>query len=157
MIRSRSAALAAIACAALTLASPPGVARADGTADEAELHFHMGAKDFARGDYEGALAHFMHSNRLAPNRNVLFNIATAFEQQKRYVDAHRYYVDALEGETDPRARAAVQAGLARVTPSVAVLDVATSPPGATLYVDRKDLGSAGRAPRLLALPPGRHR
>src|SRR5271165_5128268 len=141
MKRQRAAPIAVFTLAA-AFALGPASARADGTADEADLHFRMGTKDFARGEYEGALAHFMHSNRLAPNRNVLFNIATAFEQLKRYVDAHRYYVDALEGEADPRAQAAVRAGLARVTPSVAVLDVATSPPGATLYVDRKDLGSA---------------
>jgi outer membrane receptor protein involved in Fe transport len=153
--RRASRAVLAGALALVTLAAPG--ARADGTADEAELHFRMGSHDFAKGDYESALAHFMHSNRLAPNRNVLFNIATAFEQLKRNVDAHRYYVDALDGETDPRAQAAVRAGLARVTPSVAVLDVTTLPPGATIYVDRRELGSAGRAPRLLALPPGRHR
>src|SRR4051794_20939124 len=133
-----------LALLAGALALAPVSARADGTADEADLHFRMGTRDFARGEYEGALAHFLHSNRLASNRNVLFNIATAFEQLKRHVDAHRYYVDALDGEADPRARTAVRAGLARVTPSVAVLDVTTSPPGATLYVDRRDLGSAGR-------------
>src|ERR1700679_1685104 len=112
-LRSLPIAVFAFLCA---LAQGPASARADGTADEAALHFRMGSRDFARGDYESALAHFMYSNRLAPNRNVLFDIATAFEQLKRNVDAHRYYVDALEGETDPRAQAAVRAGLARVTP-----------------------------------------
>jgi outer membrane receptor protein involved in Fe transport len=149
----RAAALAL----ALALGMVPVAARADGTADEADLHFRMGTRDFARGDYEGALAHFLYSNRLVPNRNVLFNIATAFEQLKRYVDAHRYYVDALEGEADPGAQAAVRAGIARVAPHVAVLGVETVPPGATIYVNRRDLGSAGRAPRPLALPAGRHR
>jgi outer membrane cobalamin receptor len=147
--------VAVAALAVLVLA--PAAARADGTADEADLHFRMGTRSYAQGDYEGALAHFMHSNRLAPNKNVLFNIATAFEQLHRYVDAHRYYVEALEGETDPRAQATVRAAIARLAPQVAVLDVVTDPKGATLYIDRKDLGSAGRAPRLLAVSPGRHR
>ncbi len=158
MTRPRSAAqaaLVALACAALAL--PPAVSRADGTADEADLHFRMGAKDFARADYEGALAHFLHSNRLAPNRNVLFNIATAFEQMGRFADAHRHYVEALEGEADPRAKAAALAGVARVRAHVAVLDVETSPPGATIYIDRRDLGSQGRAPRPFALAAGRYR
>src|SRR6185437_7393487 len=139
------------------IALAPSSARADGTADEADLHFRMGAKAFGRGDYEGALAHFLHSNRLAPNRNVLFNIATAFEQLKRYVDAHRYYVEALDGETDPSSKAAALAGVARVRPHVAVLDVETTPPGATIYIDREDLGSHGRAPRPFAMPAGRYR
>jgi len=131
--------------------------RADGTADEADLQFRLGAAEFQRGSYEAALEHFFVSNRLAPNRNVLFNIGSAFEHMKSYADAHRYYTDALDGETDPQAVKADEAALARITPRVAVLDVATDPPGATLYLDRKSLGSVGSAPRLLALPPGRYK
>lgn len=130
--------------------------RADGTADEADLQFRLGAAEFQRGSYEAALEHFFVSNRIAPNRNVLFNIGSAFEHLKRYADAHRYYSDALDGETDPQALKADQAALARVAPRVAVLEVVTDPPGATLYLDRKSLGSVGRAPRSLALQPGRY-
>jgi outer membrane receptor protein involved in Fe transport len=35
--------------------------------------------------------------------------------------------------------------------------VVTDPPGATLYLDRKSLGSVGRAPRPLALQPGKYK
>src|SRR5262249_28087166 len=107
------------------------------------------------GNYDAALEHFFISNRLAPNRNVLFNIGSAFEHLRKYADAHRYYVDAADGETDAEALKADRAALARVTPRVAVLEVITDPPGATLYLDRKSLGSVGRAPRPLALQPGR--
>src|SRR5258706_4612683 len=130
-----------------------GAARAEGVADEADLHFHLGAEAYARNDYRGALEHFFLSNRLVPNRNVVFNIARTFEQMKRYADAHRHYADALAGETDPRAVGDVNAALARIAPNVAVLDVTSTPPGATIYLDRKDLGSRDRAPRPLALPP----
>lgn len=135
----------------------PGVAIADGLADEADLHFQLGAERYQQGDFRGALEQFLISNRLVPNRNVVYNIARCFEQLKRYADAHRYYVDALIGETDPQTIKAVEASIARVVPNVAVLDIASSPPGATIYIDRKDLGSRGRAPRLLALPEGRYR
>src|SRR5947209_20086448 len=108
---------------------------ADGTADEADLQFRLGTADFQRGNYESALEHFFISNRVAPNRNVLYNIGSAFERLRHYADAHRYYVDAIDGETDAGALKADKAALARVTPKVAVLDVVTSPPGATLYVD----------------------
>jgi outer membrane receptor for ferrienterochelin and colicins len=148
-------ALAALVAVAIALSAAP--ARADGTADEADLHFRMGSNDFKRGDYEGALAHFLQSNRLAPNRNVVYNIATAYEQLQRYADAYRYYVEALTGETDARAITAVRGAIGRVAPHVAVLDVTTEPPGATLYLDRKDLGSQGRSPRPLALAEGRYR
>src|SRR5256885_1849032 len=109
---------------------------ADGTADEADLQFRLGTAEFQRGNYEAALEHYFVSNRVAPNRNVLYNIGSAFEHLKHYADAHRYYVDALDGETDLAALKADRAALARVAPKVSVLDVATTPPGATLYIDR---------------------
>jgi outer membrane receptor for ferrienterochelin and colicins len=147
----------------LALAAPPtvlfeeGTTFADGVADEAELHFQIGATAYGKGDYQTALEHFLLSNRLVPNRNVGFNIALAFEKLGRFADAHRYYTDALLGETDPKILQSVNAAIARIAPSVAVLRVETSPPGATIYIDRKDLGSRGRAPRPLAMPPGKYR
>ena len=99
----------------------------------------------------------MLSNRLVPNRNVVYNIARTFEQLRRFADAHRYYVDALAGETDAQAIKEATAAIGRIGPEVAVLRVVTEPPGATIYIDRKDLGSRGVAPRPLALPPGRYR
>jgi outer membrane receptor protein involved in Fe transport len=149
--------VAICALAALLGALAPAPARAEGGADEADLHFQLGGAAYQRGDFTGALEHFFLSNRLVPNRNVVFNIAHTFEQLKRFADAHRHYVDALAGETNPRAIHDVEEAIARVAPNVAVLDVTTSPPGATIYLDRKDLGSRGRSPRPLALPPGRYR
>jgi outer membrane receptor protein involved in Fe transport len=140
------------------LALPPEpLARAQGVADEAQLHFELGREAYQRAEYRAALEHFLASNRLAPNRNVVYNAARAFEQLKRYADAHRFYVEALTGETEPQAIQDVRTAMARIAPNVAVLDVTTSPPGATLYVDRRELGSRGQSPRLLAMPPGRYR
>src|ERR1019366_4535035 len=96
------------------------------------------------------------SNRLAPNRNVLFNIARSYEALKAYPDAYRYYTRALQGETDAAARARISDALARMAPNVAVLNVITDPPGATLYLDRKDLGERGAGPQALGLAPGRY-
>src|SRR5664279_50127 len=76
------------------------VAFADGQADEADLHFQIGAEAYKKGDFTGALEHFLTSNRLVPNRNVMFNIARAYEQLAHYPEAYRYYVDALRGEGD---------------------------------------------------------
>ncbi len=140
----------------LAISAAPA-ARADGLADEAELHFQRGADLYRRGEYSSALEHLMLSNRLVPNRNVVYNIARTFEQLRRFADAHRYYVDALAGETDAQAIKEATAAIARIAPEVAVLNVVTDPPGATIYIDRKDLGSRGVGPRALALPPGRYR
>jgi outer membrane receptor for ferrienterochelin and colicin len=146
----------ALAAAALG-ALPAQRARADGLADEAELNFQLGAEKYRSGDFRGALQHFMLSNRLVPNRNVVFNIARTFERLQRYADAYRWYTDARDGETDASVVADIDAALARIAPQVALVAVETDPPGATLFIDRRDLGSVARAPRRLALPPGTYR
>jgi outer membrane receptor for ferrienterochelin and colicins len=134
-----------------------GSAHADGVADEAELQFQRGADAYRKGDFVGALEHFLASNRLVRNRNVMFNIARAYEQLQRYPDAYRYYVDALEGEDDQATRKTVEGAIARITPMVAVIAVETSPPGATVYIDRKDLGSVGTTPSRLGLSGGKYK
>src|SRR5262245_60676529 len=128
----------------LWLAAAPALA--DDVADEAELDFQLGAERYLAGDYRGALEHFLASNRLVPNRNVVFNIARAYEKLQRYPEAFRYYVSALAAETDQAARAKLQAALDQLRPHVAVLDIQTEPPGATLYIDRRDLGPRGESP-----------
>ena len=130
---------------------------ADNLADEAEVEFEVGAERYRVGDFNGALEHFLASNRLVANRNVVFNIARAYEQLKQNTYAFRYYTQALEGETDPATRARVQAAIARLTPAVAILAVDSDPPGATIYVDRKDLGARGNAPLRLGLSPGAYK
>lgn len=134
-----------------------GIARADGNADEADLHFQIAAEAYSKGDFRTALEHFLLSNRLVPNRNVVFNIARTYEQLKRFADAHRYYVDALEGETSQPTISTIQDAMKRIGPNVAVLLIESDPPGATVYIDRKDLGSRGRAPKPLAIAEGRYR
>ena len=145
----------ALAVGAIQCLSPP-LAVADDVADEADLQFRLGAEKYQASDFRGALEHFLASNRLAPNRNVLFNIARCYEALKAYPDAYRYYTRAVQGETDAAARARIIDALARMAPNVAVLNVVTDPPGATLYLDRKDLGERGAGPQALGLAPGRY-
>jgi len=161
MIRSRSRAARALALAlaftfALHLTLRSSIAAADDVADEADLQFTLGAERYQAGDFRAALEHFLSSNRLAPNRNVLFNIARTFEALHQYPDAYKYYARALQGETDPAARARIEEALHRMAPNVAILKVVTDPPGATLYIDRKDLGQRGAGPQTFGLPPGKY-
>jgi tetratricopeptide (TPR) repeat protein len=79
-------------------------ALADDVADEAEVEFRIGSAQYQRAEYQTALAHFLASNRLAANRNVLFNIALCYEQLTQLPEAYRYYARSLEGETDPVVR-----------------------------------------------------
>ncbi|GAB4202503.1 MAG: hypothetical protein OHK0013_15850 [Sandaracinaceae bacterium] len=138
-------------------AAPLSTARADGTADEADLHFLRGNEAYRTGAYLDALEHFLASNRLAPNRNVVFNIARTYQRLERFPEAYRYYAEALATETDAANRTRIEAALAEIAPRVALVDVETIPPGATIFVDREDLGSVGRSPRTLALPGGTYR
>src|SRR5262245_36727034 len=103
-----------------------------GASDEAELHFQLGADAYQKGDFTGALEHCIAPNRLAPNRNVTFNIARTFENLRRYPDAYRYYVTvaSVPGAEDPQTTKAIEDAIARISPNVAVLDVETTPPGA---------------------------
>jgi tetratricopeptide (TPR) repeat protein len=143
-----------VLCAVSTLSFP---AHADDVADEADAEFTLGSEAYQAGDYQRALAHYLASNRLARNRNVLFNIARCYEQLKQFPDAHRYYTRALQGETDQSAIARINDSIARVSPRVAVMEIVSEPPGARIYLDRKDLGERGTAPQRMALPPATYR
>lgn len=123
-------------------------------AEEADLHFNLAIDDYREGDYEAALEHLLHSNRLAPNRNVVFNIARCYEKLGQFDQAYRHYADYVALETDPAMRVEAEAALNRISGQVALVRVESSPPGATVYVDRKDLGARGVTPLTLALPPG---
>ncbi len=142
---------------AIVLALSPRGARADNLADEADLQFKLGAESYQRGDFTGALEHFLASNRLVPNRNVLFNIARTYEELHNAPDAYRYYVDALGGETRADQKQRIEDALRRVAPQVAVLKVTTDPPGATVYLDRRDLGGRATTPANLGLGGGKHK
>lgn len=132
------------------------IARADNVADEAEVEFEIGADRYKAADFRGALEHFLASNRLVANKNVVFNIARTYEQLHQETDAYRYYTQALEGEQDPAAQARIQEALARIAPSVAVLSITSDPPGASIYVDRRDLGARGSTPAKLGLNAGKY-
>jgi outer membrane receptor protein involved in Fe transport len=155
--RRRLGTFLAVSLALAPIVAPVSEALAVGAADEAELQFQIAADHYQKGDYLGALEHFFASNRLVPNKNVVFNIARCYEQLRRFADAHRYYTEALEAEDRPQTAQQIQAAIARIAPNVALLEVTTTPPGATVYIDRKDLGSRGKAPRSLALPEGKYK
>ncbi|RYZ09545.1 MAG: PEGA domain-containing protein [Myxococcales bacterium] len=144
--------LSSLLLAATWCAAAP--AWADDLADEADLRFRLGAEAYQRGDYKAALEQFLTSNRLVPNRNVTYNVARCYEELKAFPEAYRYFTLALAEETDPAVRARIERALGSLRENVAVLEVETEPPGATVFVDRRDLGSRGNAPLSLGLKPG---
>jgi outer membrane receptor protein involved in Fe transport len=142
--------------AALALALGAAPAGADDVADEADLLFELGAEAYQRGEYRSALERFLASNRLVPNRNVTFNVARTYDRLGRYPEAHRYYLLALEGESDEAQRRFITAALEVLATKVAVVEVTTDPPGAAVYLQRRDLGSVGSTPRALGLAAGNY-
>jgi len=147
--------LFALIVSILTLFGRPTLA--DDLADEADLHFNLATEKYGARDFRGALEHFLISNRLVPNRNVIFNIARTYEQMQQFPDAFRYYVQALEQETDASKRPRIEEAITRIKPNVAVINVVTDPPGATVYINRRDLGPRGNTPRLLGFPAGTYK
>jgi outer membrane receptor for ferrienterochelin and colicin len=142
------------AVALFAIAAP---ARADNLADEAELQFELGADRYKAGDFRGALEHFLASNRLVANRNVVFNIARTYEQLKQSADAYRYFNQALEGETDGPTRTRIEEAISRTLPLIAVVRIESDPPGAAVYIARRELGAIGNTPLVLGLAPGNYK
>jgi outer membrane receptor for ferrienterochelin and colicins len=140
----------------LALLLAPVGARANNTADEADVTFEVGNQAYARGQYVEALRSYFTSYRLVPNRNVLYNIARCYEALGRYNEAYRYYNDLSREPLPERDAAEVDQALSRLRPKVALVRVTTQPPGAEVFVDREDLGARGLSPQTLALSPGRH-
>lgn len=142
--------------AVLLVVLAPAVASAQDVPDEAEHQFQLGVERYRVGDFRAALEHFLTANRLAPNKNVVLNVARCYEQLKLYPEAYRYYSNVLDSETEPEAKERIRTFITRVTPHVAILQITTDPPGAILYINRKDLGARGSAPRSLGLAPGKY-
>ena len=106
--------LAILTCAA----APAAHVHADGTADEADLHFRLGNEAYRVGNFLGALEHYLASNRLVPNHNVVFNIARTYQRLEMYPEAYRYYASALAAEEDTEARERIAAAMTDIAPSI---------------------------------------
>lgn len=143
-----------LACAALVALVLSSSARAADVADEAEFHFRRGNTAYRAGKYEEALSEWYASNRLVANRNVQFNIARCLEQLSLFDEAFRAYSE-LEGQKLPAAeQKEVRDSIGRLRSHLALVKVTSEPPGASIFVGRRDLGSLGTTPKLLALQAG---
>ena len=95
--------------------------------------------------------------RITRSRSVLFNVAMCYELLERYDDAFAYFSEYLAFEDLSDAdRAEAEAQMQRVRPNVALVQVASTPEGATIFVDRTDLSPRGVTPAVVAISPGTH-
>lgn len=135
----------------LLLSFSPAHAQAE--AEEAEIDFQLGADLYGQGRYNEALAYFLASNRLAPNPSVAYNIGRCYAQTGRNAEAFRWFLTAKEGLKDPRLGGVVQTEIDAILPKIAVFEVQSTPPGATVFLDRRELGAVGVTPFQVALEP----
>lgn len=149
-----------IAAVALTLALghglTPSSARADDAA-EARLHFELGTARFQGHQYEEALSHFLQAHRLAPTTNTIFNVAQTYLVLQREAEAFRFFSDFMaRPDGTAQAHAVAERALAELAPRLARVEVRTAPQGATIFLDRPELGDFGASPRVIAVSPGHH-
>ncbi len=148
----RSLALALV----LSLHGLPAFSQESASADEADVEFRLGNEAFLKGDYDRALSHYFASNRLVPNNNVLYNAARAYEASGRLVEAYRYYQGYLPSATGDEV-AEVTKAIKRIRKGIAIITVTSSPEGAAVFLDRKDLGSYGVTPVDVPVKPGEYK
>jgi outer membrane receptor for ferrienterochelin and colicins len=138
--------------ALLTCAMP---AHAD-PASEANTRFLWGRELYGKGRYREALSEFSISNRLSPNPAPALGVARAYRFLELYEESFTAYAEYLDHPISEAERARALTELEQVLPRIARLRVETTPPGATLWLDRKNLGSLGVSPRTFAAAPGEH-
>jgi hypothetical protein len=142
--------------------------RAD-DASEARLQYELASELYKQKRFTEAVERFIASNRLVPNGNVVYNIATIYvllaqrEARKDRARSGEWYVEAYnwtqtflgmaQADADRKDGATLRATLLH---KVAVLAVESDPPGAEIFIDRQSLGSVGRTPREVATTPGDH-
>ncbi|MEZ4318354.1 MAG: TonB-dependent receptor [Myxococcota bacterium] len=144
---SRASALLTLAL--LCCATP---ALAQSIADEADVHFQIGAEAYDKFDYETALIHFMQSNRLSPNAVTAGNVGHTYASMRKFPEAYRWY--ALAKSMSDTADASLVDSMKAIQPNVILVNLASDPPGATVYVNQKSLGAVATTPATIALPAG---
>ena len=152
-----SARLRLVALGLVVLASSATLdVRAD---DAAESRFFDAIARDAYGHhrYPEALEAFLRAHRAAPSARSLYNIALCAQLAHRDTMAFAYFDEFLRAaDADPALRGDATTRRDALARQLAVIHVESDPPGATIFVDQRDHGSFGIAPRTFALPPGAH-
>ncbi len=152
---------------ALTMSLAPAAAWADPVA-EARHFFDRGnerlgpAMQMRPGGgrdraIRGALEEYLQSVRIVRSKNALFNVGLCYEELREWDSAYGYFSEylGLELSTDERAEGTRRRDA--LVSRVALVEIATQPAGATVYVDRRDLAARGQTPVTLAVAAGERR
>lgn len=146
--------VAATVLVTIMVAWVPALAFADPAA-EARLHDALARKHFEGGDYEAALREFFLEQRIAPNPRISFNIALCFMELRRRDEAYMAFREYLSAEnTSEERRSYAEKKIAELEEHLARVRVESTPRGARIFVDRRELGEYGVTPAVLAIPAG---
>lgn len=106
---------------------------------------------------ERSLQAYSASLRIVRSRNALFNAAIVFEELGRVDDAFNYYTEYLSiGGLSDTEQSEARHRRDELERRVAVIEVTSTPPGATCWIDRMDTGPVGTTPLALAVTEGTH-
>lgn len=140
----------------LVLFCVPARIRAD-EASQARFHFEQATKAYERGRWDEAVREFFAVRRLSKSGRTLFNIAVCFDRLEQPDKAFYYYSQYLrEGGDSGEQAAGARRALEQLRRRVGVLTLQSDPPGAEIYVDRREHGSYGTTPASVPVGPGRH-
>lgn len=112
---------------------------------------------FYQRNYRAALESFLSVYEVTPSASAAYNVALSSERTGEPALAFsllREYFRLAEPE-HPTYRDAKKL-MGHLTRSLALVEVKSDPPGATIYVDREDLGSYGTTPSTIVVEPSRH-
>ena len=140
------------------LAAPARADDARTTKREADRHFKTGVKLFEEAKYSEALAEFEQAYALASHPLVLYNLASthrALSQYSQAVDFYNRFLTEGKGVVKPAQLAKGQRELDDVLRLIARVDVTTSPEGAKVDVDGREIGPTPLGQPLI-LGPGDH-
>lgn len=122
---------------------------------EARFFDDLARRAYAAGRFTEALEAFMHVNAVAPSPASLYNIAITADGAKRTDVAFVHYRQYLAGgDSDSARRADAEARLEKLKRGLALVLVETDPPGASVFVDREELGAYGTTPTMIVAEPG---
>lgn len=147
----------------------PALASAQGATENAEarVYFEEGNRLYQEAAEASAsarttllqrsLAAYVDSLQIVRSRNALFNAAIVLGELERHDESFNYFTEylAIEGLTEADSADATKRRDA-LREEVAVLRIVTTPDGALVWVNRKDLAPRGETPIELALPAGEH-
>jgi outer membrane receptor for ferrienterochelin and colicins len=113
---------------------------------------------YARGDYRAALQAFLQADAVTPSPRSSYNIGLCAHLAAEPGLAYAYFERYLAGpDHDAGRRADAARRMQALQSSLALVRVESDPPGATIVVDRAELGDYGTTPRTVPLAPGEHR